>query len=101
MKFCRFQFEDRVHYGIIENIGGHETVNLLAGDPFCSEIEPTLTHLPLEDIRLLAPVVPSKIVCVGRNYREHAKELGNPVPVELLTFLKPPSSIVGPDEPIV
>ncbi len=101
MKFCRFQFEDRVHYGAIENIGGHEIVNLLAGDPFGPEIEATLTQLPLEDIKLLAPVVPSKIVCVGRNYREHAQELGNPVPVELLTFLKPPSSIIGPDEPIV
>ncbi len=101
MKFCRFQFEDRVHYGVIESIAGSNSVHLLAGDPFSPDLEPTLTQLPLESIKLLAPVQPSKIVCVGRNYREHAKELGNPVPVELLTFLKPPSSIIGPGDLIV
>ena len=45
--------------------------------------------------------LPSKIVCVGRNYREHARELGNDVPAEPLLFLKPPSSLIGPGEPIV
>ncbi len=56
--------------------------------------------VPLAEAKLLAPVAPSKIVCVGRNYREHAAELGNEVPVELLIFLKPPSSIIGPAQPI-
>jgi 2-keto-4-pentenoate hydratase/2-oxohepta-3-ene-1,7-dioic acid hydratase in catechol pathway len=51
--------------------------------------------------RLLAPVEPSKIVAVGRNYKEHADELGNPLPVEPMIFLKPPSAIVGPGEPIL
>jgi 2-keto-4-pentenoate hydratase/2-oxohepta-3-ene-1,7-dioic acid hydratase in catechol pathway len=51
--------------------------------------------------RLLAPLVPSKIVAIGRNYKDHAAELGNPLPVEPMIFLKPPSAIVGPDEPIV
>lgn len=55
----------------------------------------------LGDVKLLAPCVPSKIVCVGRNYVEHAKELGNDVPKIPLIFLKPPSSIVGPGETIV
>ncbi len=55
----------------------------------------------LEEVKLLAPVVPGKLVCVGRNYREHAKELGNPVPESLLTFLKPPSTVIGPGEKIV
>jgi 2-keto-4-pentenoate hydratase/2-oxohepta-3-ene-1,7-dioic acid hydratase in catechol pathway len=54
----------------------------------------------LEGARLLAPVTPTKIVCVGRNYRAHAAELGNEVPAEPLLFFKPPSSIVGPDEAI-
>jgi 2-keto-4-pentenoate hydratase/2-oxohepta-3-ene-1,7-dioic acid hydratase in catechol pathway len=53
------------------------------------------------DARLFAPVEPSKIVCVGRNYAAHAAELGNEVPKEPLIFLKPPSSIVGPEEPII
>jgi 2-keto-4-pentenoate hydratase/2-oxohepta-3-ene-1,7-dioic acid hydratase in catechol pathway len=51
--------------------------------------------------RLLAPAAPSKIVAIGRNYRDHAAELNNPVPAEPLIFLKPPSAIIGPDEPIV
>jgi 2-keto-4-pentenoate hydratase/2-oxohepta-3-ene-1,7-dioic acid hydratase in catechol pathway len=54
-----------------------------------------------EDVRLLAPVEPSKIVCVGRNYAAHAAELGNEIPKEPLIFLKPPSAIAGPGEPIV
>jgi 2-keto-4-pentenoate hydratase/2-oxohepta-3-ene-1,7-dioic acid hydratase in catechol pathway len=56
---------------------------------------------PLPGVRLVAPVDPSKIVCIGRNYAAHAAELGNEVPKEPLMFLKPPSSIVGPGEPIV
>jgi 2-keto-4-pentenoate hydratase/2-oxohepta-3-ene-1,7-dioic acid hydratase in catechol pathway len=56
---------------------------------------------PLADVRLLAPVEPGKIVCVGRNYAAHAAELGNEVPKEPLIFLKPPSAVIGPGEPIV
>jgi 2-keto-4-pentenoate hydratase/2-oxohepta-3-ene-1,7-dioic acid hydratase in catechol pathway len=56
---------------------------------------------PLDEVRLLPPVAPSKIVCVGRNYCEHAKELDNAVPAEPLIFLKPPSAIIGPEEPIL
>src|SRR6201988_4745048 len=56
--------------------------------------------LPLKDVRLLAPVVPSKIVCVGRNYREHAAELGNKMPDEPLLFLKAPSALIATDEQI-
>jgi 2-keto-4-pentenoate hydratase/2-oxohepta-3-ene-1,7-dioic acid hydratase in catechol pathway len=52
-------------------------------------------------VRLLAPVQPGKIVCVGRNYAAHAAELGNEVPKEPLIFLKPPSAVIGPEEPIV
>jgi 2-keto-4-pentenoate hydratase/2-oxohepta-3-ene-1,7-dioic acid hydratase in catechol pathway len=51
--------------------------------------------------RLLAPLEPSKIVAIGRNYKDHAAELGNPLPVEPMIFLKPPSAVIGPDEPIV
>ncbi len=55
----------------------------------------------LKEVKLLPPSVPSKIVCVGRNYREHASEMGNEVPKEPLIFLKPPSAIIAPEEPIV
>ena len=56
---------------------------------------------PLAEVKLLAPCEPSKIVCVGRNYVEHAKELGNEVPKIPLLFLKPPSSIINPNETII
>jgi 2-keto-4-pentenoate hydratase/2-oxohepta-3-ene-1,7-dioic acid hydratase in catechol pathway len=56
---------------------------------------------PLQSVKLLAPATPSKLVCVGRNYAEHAAELGNEVPPEPLIFLKPPTTVVGPDEPVV
>jgi 2-keto-4-pentenoate hydratase/2-oxohepta-3-ene-1,7-dioic acid hydratase in catechol pathway len=60
----------------------------------------TTTTLPLSEVKLLAPVVPSKIVCVGRNYREHAAELGNKMPEEPLLFLKAPSAVIGLDDQI-
>lgn len=58
------------------------------------------TLLPLEEVKLLAPVMPSKVVCVGRNYREHAAELGNKMPDEPLLFLKAPSAVIGPEDGI-
>lgn len=64
------------------------------------EIPNGLTGLALDEVKLLAPVAPSKIVCVGRNYREHAAELGNKMPEEPLLFLKPPSSIVASEDRI-
>jgi len=105
MKYCRFQAEDGVHCGIIETVAGHEVINQTASprpeDPFCTDFRPTMTHLPLEGTKLLAPVTPSKIVCVGRNYREHAREFGNEPPADLIIFLKPPSSVIGPDDNVV
>ncbi len=56
--------------------------------------------MPLNSVRILAPVVPRKIVCIGRNYRDHAAELGNDVPKEPLLFLKAPSAVIGPEEAI-
>src|SRR5882672_5652721 len=66
-----------------------------SGDPF-SGYELRSERISLADARILVPVTPSKIVCVGRNYVEHAAELGNKMPDEPLLFLKPPSSLVGP-----
>ena len=76
-----------------------EAVREIAGDIF-GQWRATDRAWPLEEIKLVPPVVPGKIVCLGRNYREHAAELGNPVPQEPLIFLKPPSAIIGPEEPI-
>ncbi|MBW3619090.1 MAG: fumarylacetoacetate hydrolase family protein [Actinobacteria bacterium] len=62
---------------------------------------PTGETVPLEGLQLLAPVIPSKIVCVGRNYVDHAAELGNEVPAEPLLFTKPATSVIGPGQRIL
>jgi 2-keto-4-pentenoate hydratase/2-oxohepta-3-ene-1,7-dioic acid hydratase in catechol pathway len=71
--------------------------DLSAGDLSLEGVEPSIR---LSDAQLLPPVAPSKIVCVGRNYHEHAAELGNPMPSEPLLFLKAPSAIIGDGMPI-
>jgi 2-keto-4-pentenoate hydratase/2-oxohepta-3-ene-1,7-dioic acid hydratase in catechol pathway len=71
------------------------TARTLPG-PSIPPLAPGFTPTPLSELQLLPPVTPSKIVCVGRNYRDHAAELGNEVPKEPLLFLKPPSSLLAP-----
>ena len=77
-----------------------EFLELLSAAPWDGGI-PTGDRVSARGAKLLAPVTPSKVVCVGRNYAAHAKELGNEVPSEPLLFLKPPSAVVGPDGDIV
>lgn len=103
MKFCRFVPRDssvsqppRPLYGVLER----EQVRDISGAPWHEWSEGSRVW-PAADVRLLAPVEPGKIVCVGRNYAAHAAELGNEVPKEPLIFLKPPSAIIGPEEAIV
>lgn len=102
MRYCRFLYKDAPAYGLIESIKGEDVITrrvtwLANGEYAYSLIE----SVPLAAADLLAPVEPSKILCVGRNYREHASELGNEVPKEPLIFLKPPSSVIGPGDSIV
>lgn len=115
MKYCRFLFEDQIHYGVVEERGNEpwivdlapappedlafhlararaEAGHVLVTDPAGFDFEP----MPLSAAELLPPVTPSKIICVGRNYRDHVKELGNEVPAEPLIFFKPPSSLLKP-----
>lgn len=73
----------------------------VAGKMVGSSVQAGSEIFPLEDVRLLAPCLPTKIVCVGRNYADHAKELGNEVPENPLLFLKPPSAVIGPGETII
>ena len=102
LKFCRFisaaggENAELPHYGILNR----DHVQQLDGVPW-TEWSAVGMPRPLASVRLLAPVEPRKIVCVGRNYAAHAAELGNEVPKEPLIFLKPPSAIIGPGEPIV
>jgi 2-keto-4-pentenoate hydratase/2-oxohepta-3-ene-1,7-dioic acid hydratase in catechol pathway len=101
MKYCRFEFSARAEYGLVESVAGSDYITRLLLKPpeEADDLEdlPTkpIPRTPLMDARLLVPVRPSKIVCVGRNYREHAAELGNEVPQEPLIFLKPTSSLLA------
>lgn len=101
MKFCRFVPQERPDsaraplYGILDEYQVRE----ISGAPWF-EWSQSPRAWPLASVRIVAPVEPSKIVCIGRNYAAHAAELGNEIPKEPLMFLKPPSSIVGPGEPI-
>src|SRR5580658_7970085 len=117
MRYCKYLSSENgaslSRYALVEKRGGvlwatlpmqapqeDLSARVLGGLPV-----PTLAvnfePVPLTELQLLPPVTPSKIVCVGRNYREHAAELGNEVPKEPLLFLKPPSTVIGPEEPIV
>ena len=96
MKIVRVDTEvDDITYGAVEPEG----IRLHRGTPFVAW-EPTETVVPWEQAKLLAPVIPTKIIAAGRNYVDHADELGNEVPAEPLVFLKPPTSVIGPLQPI-
>jgi 2-keto-4-pentenoate hydratase/2-oxohepta-3-ene-1,7-dioic acid hydratase in catechol pathway len=86
-------------FGVVEGDDAGLTVAEIEGHPFGS-IQFTGERWALADVRLLSPILPSKVVCVGRNYADHAKELGNEVPAEPLLFLKPSTSVIGPRDVI-
>jgi len=97
MRICRFNHEGKTGCGRIE--GG--AVVVCRGD-LTGIMEPVGTRLPLDRVRLLAPVIPGKIIGIGRNYGAHARELGNvPPEEEPMIFLKPPSAVISPGDPIV
>jgi 2-keto-4-pentenoate hydratase/2-oxohepta-3-ene-1,7-dioic acid hydratase in catechol pathway len=103
MKYCRFQLDGQAHYGLVESVAGHDAiVRLLLTPPEDADgdMESLRTRrieaIPLAQAVLLPPVRPSKIICIGRNYREHAEELGHEVPKEPLLFLKATSALLSP-----
>lgn len=98
MKIARFSHDQAIRYGIIDDAD----LVVLDGDPLYSGFEPTGERVPLADAVLLAPVIPrSKVVAVGKNYRDHAAEMGGEAPAEPLLFLKPNTSVVGPGDAVV
>jgi 2-keto-4-pentenoate hydratase/2-oxohepta-3-ene-1,7-dioic acid hydratase in catechol pathway len=108
VKYCRFQLNGSAHYGFVEPVGGSEAITRqFLQPPHTSggDVEglPSrrMGQIPVAEASLLPPVEPTKIVCVGRNYREHAAELGHEVPVEPLIFFKPPSALLAPGGTIV
>lgn len=98
MRIARYEYDGRSRYGLADLESGK--VREIAGEPF-DRVETTGAARRLEEVRLLAPVVPGKIVAVGLNYKDHARELGMKIPEEPLLFLKAPSALNGPEGEIV
>jgi 2-keto-4-pentenoate hydratase/2-oxohepta-3-ene-1,7-dioic acid hydratase in catechol pathway len=123
MRIARFAFGGEVRYGVVDGgtvdggvvaggvvaggAAGGESAELevaeLAGHPFgaADAIRYTGARYPLADVRLLAPVLPSKIVAIGKNYAAHAREMGGEPPAEPVIFLKPSTAVAGPVDPII
>jgi len=91
VRTCRFRRGGHDRYGVVEGL----EVRALSGAPWAGGL-PEGPRFPIAEVTLLAPVEPSKVVAVGRNYRAHARELGQDVPREPLLFIKPSTAVVGP-----
>ena len=105
MRIARFSVDDEVKFGLVEGEGDQpeslEVAEIL-GHPF-GPVQVTQRRWPLSRVRLLAPVLPSKVIGIGRNYAEHAAELGNEAPGKndpAVVFLKPSTSVIGPSDAI-
>ena len=97
MKIVRIRTaDDDIAYGAVESGG----IQVHRGTPFVAW-EPTETVLPFDEVQLLAPVFPTKIVAVGENYADHAAEMGGEVPAEPVIFMKPATAVIGPEAPVV
>lgn len=106
MRIARFSGPDgSVSFGVVDGVGpggeddGSGTITPVLGHPF-GALEVAGPPVPLSGVRLLAPVLPSKIVAVGKNYAAHAQEMGGEVPLEPMIFLKPSTAVIGPGDPI-
>ncbi len=96
MRYVRFEISGKKEYGVLND----HTVQKYEGKPF-KYLEPTQEFYSLEEVKLLAPCEPSKIIAMGLNYHSHAKEMDMPLPNSPLTFLKPSTAVIGPDDDII
>ncbi|MFF3439876.1 fumarylacetoacetate hydrolase family protein [Streptosporangium sp. NPDC002721] len=99
MRIARFSTGDGVGFGVVEGGPGEEFISGISGHPF-GPIQFTGERFSLSQVRLVAPMLPSKVVAIGKNYADHAKEMGGEVPDEPLVFLKPSTSVIGSGEAI-
>ncbi len=99
MRIARFRVNDEVDYGVVEGDPGVAEVAPITGHPF-APFTFTGYRYPLSEVKLLAPVIPSKVVAIGKNYAEHAAEMGGAAPTQPLIFLKPSTAVIGTDEEI-
>jgi 2-keto-4-pentenoate hydratase/2-oxohepta-3-ene-1,7-dioic acid hydratase in catechol pathway len=96
MKIVRFQAKDKTRYGILEG----EVIRALKGTPYRSVIKTGRSYQTAE-VKFLAPCLPSKVVALGVNYRSHGEEMSHRIPEEPLIFIKPSTSVIGPESDIV
>lgn len=96
MKIYRFRYTRKIFYGVLKE----EFLFPISGNVF-RDFKIEASPIPIGEVRLLPPVLPSKIVCVGTNYRDHAQEMNRPLPAEPLLFLKPSTAVIGPGEAVV
>ena len=103
MRICRFAVDGEVSFGVVEGPPGGDPAELVVapvdGHPFAAFTFTGVRH-PLSSVRLLAPVLPSKVVCIGKNYADHVAEMGGPAPTSPVVFLKPSTSVIGPGDTI-
>jgi 2-keto-4-pentenoate hydratase/2-oxohepta-3-ene-1,7-dioic acid hydratase in catechol pathway len=103
VRIARFSYQGDVSFGVVDGPGEDPAdlvIGIATGHPF-APLQLTGETLPLSQVRLLAPVLPSKVVCIGKNYADHAAEMGGAPPENPVVFLKPSTSVVGPGDPIV
>jgi 2-keto-4-pentenoate hydratase/2-oxohepta-3-ene-1,7-dioic acid hydratase in catechol pathway len=106
MRIARFSHQDEVNYALVVSVAGSNelVVAQLAGHPFGAtpdDLQLTGDRYALSQVRLLAPILPSKVVCIGKNYADHVEEMGGDrPPEEPVIFLKPSTSVCGPGDPI-
>lgn len=96
MKIVRFSLGKKTGYGRLEN----QTIKVIQGNPI-HKIQYSGATYKINEVKLLAPCIPSKIVCLGVNYRSHAGEMNSQPPSSPLIFLKPPTAIIGPEDDII
>ena len=97
MKIVRYRADETINFGIIEEDG---TIRELVGSPFKS-LKPSGSCTHIRDVQLLAPMEAPRIIGVGLNYAEHAREVGKELPREPMLFMKPSTTVIGPDEAII
>jgi len=105
MRIIRFSAPEKLGVGtdpLFGVLNDQDAILVLRGDPIYSGIIPAEKSLKLSDVKLLAPVIPrSKVVCIGKNYADHAAEMDSEVPSEPIIFIKPNTSVIGPNEVII
>lgn len=95
MRIARFTVNNELHFGLVEGEAGEETLRVIAGDPFYSGVEPTGTTYPIDQVRLLAPIIPrSKVIGAIANWA------GTEAPASPQFFLKPNTTVIGPGDPV-